>query len=51
MDAMRDFCTRVLGMHGEPRVLLCAYTCFVDSWVWICVVGVLLLAAPFIIDF
>jgi hypothetical protein len=32
-------------------VALCAYTYFIDSWVWLCVVGVLLLAAPFIIDF
>ena len=32
-------------------VLLCAYSYFIDSWVWLCVVGVLLLVAPFIIDF
>jgi hypothetical protein len=32
-------------------VLLCAYSYFIDSWVWLCVVGALLLAAPFIIDF
>jgi len=32
-------------------VLLCGYSYFIDSWVWLCVVGALLLAAPFIIDF
>ena len=32
-------------------VSLCAYSYFIDSWVWLCVVGVLLLAAPFVIDF
>jgi hypothetical protein len=32
-------------------VLLCTYSYFVDSWVWLCVVGALLLAAPFVIDF
>jgi hypothetical protein len=32
-------------------VLLCTYSYFVDSWVWLCLVGALLLAAPFIIDF
>jgi len=29
---------------------LCAYSFFIDSWVWLCVVGVLLVAAPFVID-
>ena len=32
-------------------VLLCAYSYFVDSWVWLCVIGALLLVAPFVIDF
>ena len=32
-------------------VLLCAYSYFIDNWIWLCVVGVLLLVAPFIIDF
>lgn len=31
-------------------VLLCAYTYFIESWIWLCVIGVLLLAAPFVID-
>jgi len=32
-------------------VALCAYSYFIDSVVWHCVVGALLLAAPFFIDF
>jgi hypothetical protein len=32
-------------------VLLCAYPYFIDSVLWLCVVGALLLAAPFVIDF
>jgi len=28
---------------------LCAYSYFIDSWIWLCVVGALLLAAPFVI--
>jgi len=32
-------------------VLLCAYSYFVTSWVWLGVFGALLLAAPFVIDF
>jgi hypothetical protein len=32
-------------------VLLCVYTYFVEGWVWLSLVGVLLLAAPFFIDF
>ena len=32
-------------------VLLCAYSYFVDGWVWLCIVGAVLLVAPFIIDF
>ncbi|MGH8850032.1 MAG: hypothetical protein ACREYD_03470 [Casimicrobiaceae bacterium] len=31
-------------------VALCAYTYFIDSWVWLCIVGALLLAAPFALD-
>jgi hypothetical protein len=31
-------------------VFLCAYPYFIDSLVWLCVVGALLLAAPFVID-
>lgn len=30
---------------------LCAYSYFIDSWVWLCAVGILLAAAPFVIDF
>jgi hypothetical protein len=30
---------------------LCVYSYFVDSVVWLCVIGALLLAAPFVIDF
>jgi hypothetical protein len=30
---------------------LCGYTYFVDSWLWLCVIGVLLLVAPFVLDF
>ena len=29
---------------------LCTYSYFIDSWVWLCVVGVLLAVAPFVID-
>jgi hypothetical protein len=32
-------------------ISLCAYTYFVDNWVWLCIIGVLLLIAPFLIDF
>jgi hypothetical protein len=32
-------------------VALCAYSYFVTSWLWLCVIGALLLAAPFVIDF
>jgi hypothetical protein len=32
-------------------VFLCAYPYFIDSLVWLCVIGALLLAAPFVIDF
>ena len=32
-------------------VALCAYSYFIDSWVWLCIVGVLLAAAPFVVDF
>ena len=32
-------------------VALCAYSYFFDSVVWLCIVGALLLAAPFLIDF
>lgn len=32
-------------------VLLCIYPYFVESWLWLGVIGVLLLAAPFVIDF
>lgn len=32
-------------------VLLCGYTYFIDNWIWLCVVGALLLVAPFVIDF
>ena len=32
-------------------VLLCIYPYFTDSVLWLSIVGVLLLAAPFLIDF
>jgi hypothetical protein len=32
-------------------LFLCAYPYFVDSLVWLCVIGAVLLAAPFVIDF
>lgn len=32
-------------------VLLCIYPYFIESWLWLGVVGALLLAAPFVIDF
>lgn len=32
-------------------VLLCGYSYFVDGWLWLCVVGAVLVAAPFVIDF
>ncbi len=31
-------------------VLLCVYPYFVESWLWLGIVGALLLAAPFVID-
>jgi len=31
-------------------VALCAYSYFIDSWLWLCVLGALLLIVPFIID-
>ena len=30
---------------------LCVYPYFVDSVLWLCVIGAVLLAAPFLIDF
>jgi hypothetical protein len=32
-------------------VLLCVYPYFIASWVWLSLVGAVLLAAPFFIDF
>ena len=32
-------------------VLLCVYPYFLESWVWLGVIGAILLAAPFVIDF
>jgi hypothetical protein len=32
-------------------VFLCVYPYFIDSLAWVCIVGALLLAAPFVIDF
>jgi hypothetical protein len=32
-------------------ILLCIYPYFIQSWLWLSVVGALLLAAPFVIDF
>jgi len=31
--------------------LLCVYPYFIDSVLWLCVVGILLLAAPFVVDY
>ena len=31
-------------------VALCAYSYFVDGWIWLCVIGALLAAAPFVFD-
>ena len=31
-------------------VVLCFYTYFVDGWLWLCLVGAVLAAAPFVID-
>ncbi len=30
---------------------LCAYSYFIDSWVWLCVVGFLFAVIPFLVDF
>jgi hypothetical protein len=32
-------------------IALCAYPYFVDSLLWLCVIGAVLVAAPFFIDF
>jgi hypothetical protein len=32
-------------------VALCVYPYFIDDWVWLTVIGVPLLVAPFLIDF
>ena len=32
-------------------MLLCVYPYFVDSVVWLCVIGLVLVAAPFVVDF
>ncbi|MGZ5079268.1 MAG: hypothetical protein ACXWHZ_06980 [Usitatibacter sp.] len=32
-------------------VMLCIYPYFIDSLLWLCVVGALLLIAPFVIDY
>lgn len=32
-------------------ISLCAYSYFIDGWVWLCVVGAVLAALPFVIDF
>jgi hypothetical protein len=32
-------------------VLLCIYPYFIDSVLWLCIVGILLLSAPFVIDY
>jgi len=32
-------------------LLLCGYSYFIDSWLWLGIVGAALLAAPFFIDF
>jgi hypothetical protein len=30
---------------------LCVYSYFIDSWLWLCVVGAALAVLPFIVDF
>ena len=32
-------------------VILCAYPYFIDSVLWLCIIGAALLAAPFVVDF
>jgi len=32
-------------------VALCAYPYFVESWIWLTVIGAVLLALPFVFDF
>jgi hypothetical protein len=32
-------------------VLLCVYPYFIDSLVWLCVIGAVLLVLPFLVDF
>jgi hypothetical protein len=32
-------------------VLLCIYPYFGESWLWLSIIGALLVAAPFVIDF
>jgi hypothetical protein len=32
-------------------MVLCVYPYFVDSLLWLCVIGGLLMAAPFLVDF
>ena len=41
--------TKVVPMAAG--VLLCIYPYFTDSVLWLSIIGVLLLAAPFLIDF
>ena len=32
-------------------LVLCVYSYFIDSWVWLCIVGAACLVAPFVIEF
>jgi len=32
-------------------LLLCVYPYFVDGWVWLCLIGLVLLVVPFLVDF
>jgi hypothetical protein len=32
-------------------VLLCVYPYFTDNLLWLCVIGAILMAAPFLVDF
>jgi hypothetical protein len=32
-------------------VFLCIYPYFIEGVLWLCIVGILLLAAPFVIDY
>ena len=41
--------TKIIAMISGA--MLCIYPYFIDSFLWLCVVGGLLLIAPFVIDY